>query len=94
MEKITLHLQLENDVLITFLKTFFRRAIPIYKPEEIRYNLKQAAAYVGESEKSLTRHAEMGLVARSHKGRGCTFEIKELDRYCLEYYKRPCLKKW
>jgi hypothetical protein len=94
MEKIILNLHLESNEVVPLIIEFIRRLIPSLKPEEIRYNLKQAAAHVGESEKSLTRHADLGLVARSHKGRGCTFEIKELDRYCLEYYKRPCLKKW
>jgi hypothetical protein len=94
METITLHVHLQNHLLFRFLKIFFKLAKPICQPEEIRYNLKQAAAYVGESEKSLTRHAELGLVARSHKGRGCTFAVSELDRYCKEYYKRQPLKKW
>jgi len=92
MEKITLHVQVQDTVLIAVIKTLVKRAVPICIPEETTYNLKQAAAYVGESEKSLTRHADLGLVARSHKGRGCTFESKELERYCMEYYKRPCLK--
>jgi hypothetical protein len=94
METITLHVQVQDPDLIEFLKTLFRRGLPSCKPEEITYNLKQAATYVGESEKSLTRHAELGLVERSHKGRGCTFAVSELDRYCKEYYKRQPLKKW
>jgi hypothetical protein len=93
METITLNLHLESHEAVPLVIKLIRRLTPSVKPEEITCNLKQAAAYVGESEKSLTRHADLGLVARSHKGRGCTFEIKELERYCLEYYKRPCLKK-
>jgi hypothetical protein len=94
METLILHVQLNNNFLIALLKLVLRSVVPVIKPEEIRFNLKQAATYVGESEKSLTRHAELGLVERSHKGRGCTFDVKELDRYCEEYYKRPPLKKW
>jgi hypothetical protein len=50
METITLHVQVQDPDLIEFLKTLFRRGLPSCKPEEITYNLKQAATYVGESE--------------------------------------------
>jgi hypothetical protein len=54
MEKIILNLHLESNEVVPLIIEFIRRLIPSLKPEEIRYNLKQAAAHVGESEKSLT----------------------------------------
>jgi hypothetical protein len=62
METLILHVQLNNNFLIALLKLLLRSVVPVIKPEEIRFNLKQAAIYVGESEKSLIRHAELGLV--------------------------------
>lgn len=93
MKTIVLQLQLNNDELVPLILCFFRRLTPVTPATEIRYSLKESADYVGESQKSLTRHADDGFVERSHKGRGCTFAEKELDRYCLEYYKRPPIGK-
>jgi hypothetical protein len=35
MEMTTLHLQLQDKFLIALIKTFFKRAVPICKPEEL-----------------------------------------------------------